>query len=85
MAKFIRRRMDDLRDVENLADLRKLPQVRCHELSGDRKGQLALDLKHPYRLIIVPDHNPLPLKEDGGLNWQMVFTVKIISVEDYHG
>ena len=40
----IGRRLDDLRAADNLAVIRKLSQMRCHELTGDRKGQLAADV-----------------------------------------
>jgi len=62
-----------------------LPQVRCHELKGDRTGQLSLDLDHPYRLIIEPAHDPIPRKPDGGLDWNKVTAVMIVGVEDTHG
>ena len=52
-AKRIRRRLDDLQAATVLADLRSLPG-RCHELKGDRAGQLSLDLVHPDRLIFMP-------------------------------
>lgn len=84
-AKLIRRRLDDLADVDSLDDLRRLPQARCHELKGDRKGQLALDLKHPFRLIIEPNHEPKPVKADGGLDWKAVIAITVLGVEDYHG
>lgn len=84
-AKLIRRRLDDLADVDSLNDLRYLPQARCHELKGNRKGQLALDVKHPFRLIIEPNHKPIPTKEDGGLDWKAVTAITVLGVEDYHG
>jgi proteic killer suppression protein len=84
-AKLIRRRLDDLRAAEVLADLSHLPPIRCHELHGDRKGQLAVDLDHPYRLIFEPAHNPIPKKEDQGLDRTKVTAIMIVSVEDYHG
>jgi proteic killer suppression protein len=46
---------------------------------------LALDLDHPCRLIFAPAHNPLPLKEDGGLDWTAVTAIEIHEIEDYHG
>jgi proteic killer suppression protein len=42
-AKLLRRRLDELRAAENLNILCTLPQVRCHELKGNRKGTLAVD------------------------------------------
>jgi proteic killer suppression protein len=56
-----------------------------HELKGNRKGQLSLDLDHPYRLIFIPDHDPVPSTEDGGMDWGRVTAVKILGIEDTHG
>jgi plasmid maintenance system killer protein len=84
-ADLIKRRLDDLRAAEVLEDIGKLPPARCHELVGDREGQLSIDLVHPYRLIIVPANNPIPRKEDGGLDWSRVTAVEIVGVEDTHG
>ena len=82
-AKKIRQRLDDLRAAQVLEDLRHAPG-RCHELKGDRAWQLSLDLDHPYRLIFEPANNPIPTKEDGGLDWTGVTAVIIIGVEDTH-
>ncbi len=68
-AKLLKRRFDDLEDVENLEEIRSLPQTRCHELKGNRAGMLAVDLDHPYRLIFEPANDPVPRKSDGGLDW----------------
>jgi proteic killer suppression protein len=84
MAKRISRRLDDLRAAETLEAMRYIPG-RCHELIGNRAGSLSLDLEHPYRLIFEPEHDPLPRKADGGLNWSQVTTIRIIGVEDTHG
>ncbi len=83
MAKRIGRRLDDLRAADNLETMRHLPG-RCHELIGNRAGSLSLDLEHPYRLIFMPEHDPIPRKIDGGLNWSQVTAVRIIRVEDTH-
>lgn len=82
-AKRIRRRLDDLRSVTFLEDMRSLPG-RCHELLYDRSGQLSLDLDHPYRLIFEPADEPIPLKPDGGIDWTQVKAVRIIAIEDTH-
>ena len=83
-AKRLRKRLDDLRAAGNLEEMRNLPG-RCHELKGDRAGQLALDLDHPYRLIFEPAHDPVPAKPDGGLDWTNVTAILVVGVEDYHG
>ena len=85
-AKKIRIRLKELRDADTLEAFwpPKSPPSRCHELTGNRKGQLSVDLDHPYRLIFVPNHDPLPLQEDGGLDWGQVSMITIWSVEDTH-
>jgi len=83
-AKRLRQRLDDLHAAQILADFSSLPG-RCHELTGDRAGQLSLDLDHPMRLIFEPAHNPVPRKEDGGIDWTQVTAVKILDIEDTHG
>lgn len=83
-AKQIRKRLDDLSAAPNLEEMKRLPG-KCHELSGDRRGQLSLSVSGNYRLIFEPANDPLPLKPDGGLDWSRVTAVKVIEVEDYHG
>jgi plasmid maintenance system killer protein len=82
-AKLIRRRLDDLRSAPSLETMRNLPG-RCHELKGDRALQLSIDLDGPYRLILYPAHDPLPLKPDGGMDWKKVTAVTIKEVRDTH-
>jgi plasmid maintenance system killer protein len=87
-AKKIRIRMQELRAARTLMDFwpPKTGPTRCHELTmGKRKGQLSVDLDHPYRLIFKPDHAPVPLKPDGGLDWSQVTAIMILGVEDTHG
>jgi len=83
-AKLIRRRLDELRVANNLKEIGCLPQARCHELKGNRAGQLSVDLDYPYRLIFHPANDPIPQKASGGLDWSQVTTVEILGVEDTH-
>lgn len=80
----IGRRLDDLRAADNLAVVRTIPQMRCHELEGDRKGQLAVDVKHPRRIVFEPADEPVPRTQEGGLDWANVRTIRILEVVDYH-
>lgn len=84
-AELIRRRLDELRAADSLEALRYLPRARCHELKGNRAGQLSVDLVHPYRLIFRPADDPIPQKADGGLDWAGITSVEILKVEDTHG
>jgi hypothetical protein len=47
-------------------------------------GQLAVDLIHPKRLVFVPDHAPVPTKDDGGLDWTGVTRIVVVEITDYH-
>jgi len=81
--KQARRRLDDLLAASNLEVMRMLPG-RCHELKGDRKGQLAVEVGRAKRLIFEPAEDPPPAKNDGGLDWPQVVAIRILSIEDYH-
>ena len=83
-AEKLQRRLASFAAAECLEDLRHLPQMRCHELTGDRKGQLAVDLEHPKRLIFVPDHEPLPKLPSGALDWRLVTKIQVVEIVDYH-
>ncbi|MEW8043072.1 MAG: killer suppression protein [Candidatus Sedimenticola endophacoides] len=61
------------------------PPHRCHELTGNRKGMLSLDLDGHYRLIVKPINDPLPQRPEGGLDWYRVTAIEITGVEDAHG
>ena len=80
----VNQRLMDLTDADNLAVLRTLPAARCHELTGDRDGELAVAVSGNFRLIFEPLHDPIPKKDDGGLNWEGVTKIQINEIEDYH-
>ncbi|CAM4207046.1 type II toxin-antitoxin system RelE/ParE family toxin [Aquirufa beregesia] len=84
LARQLNQRLKDLAAAENLAVMRALPAARCHELTGDRKGELAVNVSTNYRLIFEPNHEPIPQKADGGLDWGNVTRIRIIDIEDYH-
>ena len=83
-AKKLFLRIQQLKAASTLNDMHRVPGARFHPLKGDRKGQFALDLKHPKRLIIVPVE-PVPRLEDGGIDLLRVNEIMIIEVVDYHG
>jgi proteic killer suppression protein len=64
--------------------MRKIPAARCHELKANLKGLIAVDLVHPDRLVFRPDHEPPPVNDDGGLDWEAVTKVSIEGIGDYH-
>ncbi len=83
ITKKLRVRLDDLHAAPCLEALRNLPG-RCHELKGNRKGQLAIGLDGRHRLIIEPANDPVSSKPDGGLDWRATTTVRILDIVDYH-
>lgn len=84
MAEKIQQRMAELQAAESLADMREMPGARCHELTGNLAGLLAVDLVHPDRLVFSPDHETRPELPDGGLDWQNVTKIVIEGIGDYH-
>jgi proteic killer suppression protein len=76
--------MMELKAAISLDDISRLPPARCHELTGNRKGQLSVDLEHPYRMLFIPANNPIPEAEDGGLDWPGVTEIEIIGIVDTH-
>lgn len=83
-AKALALRMRQLAAAADLGVMRTLPG-RCHELLGDRDGQLAVDVTKGLRLIFEPLDDPPPSKPDGGLDWAAVKAIRILEVTDYHG
>ncbi len=83
-ARRLKQRLLELKAATTLHDICRTPPARCHELRGKRKGELSVDLEHPYRLIFKPDHSPLPRRTDGGLDWDRVTKVMVIEVADTH-
>ena len=84
LARKVNQRLKDLADADTLAIMRTIPAASCHELTGDRKGELAVDVSGNYRLIFEPKHEPFPKKNDGGLNWAEVTKIQINEIQDYH-
>lgn len=71
MAELIHLRIDQLNAAETVEEMINFSIGRCHQLNGNREGQYALDLVHPYRLIFVKIDDQIKI-------------VKIIEIVDYH-
>ncbi len=83
MAALIQQRLLDLDAAATLEEMRALPG-RCHELSANLAGSLAVDLVHPDRLVFKPAHDPIPRKKDGSLDWSAVTEIEVVGIGDYH-
>lgn len=84
MAKMINQRMKELKAADNLEVMRTIPAAKCHELTQNRTGQLAVKVSGNYRLIFIPDHDPVPSNDDGGMDWTSITIIEVIEIDDYH-
>lgn len=74
-------RVGELQAATNLLDIKYNPSARLHRLKGDRSDEYAIDLVHPFRLIIKPI-----LEDEGDINkLETINVVRIEEVTDYHG
>lgn len=71
MAAKITQRIDEIHSALTVSELVQFKIGRCHPLEGNRNGQYAMDLVHPFRLVFVENKGHIEL-------------VKIIAIEDYH-
>lgn len=82
-ARIFMARLDALDGAQTLEDVRHTPG-RFHELAGDRKGQFACDLDHPYRLIFRPGTDSMSENQFLHCLWSEITTIEIIEITDYH-
>ena len=80
-ARRLRSRLADLQAAVCVSDL---VAGHPHPLFGHRAGQFALDLDGGRRLVLEPDHDPVPKRDDGGTDWSRVTSVRIVFIGDYH-
>ena len=80
-AKKLRTRLADLVAASCVTELLA---GRPHPLKGDRAGEFAVDLEGAKRLVFKPDNDPIPLTEDGSIDWSQVTAVCIVFIGDYH-
>ena len=71
MADKIQMRISELSVAESVEFLLKYNIGRCHLLKGNRKGQYAMDLVHPYRLVFIQEDD-------------VTVSVLIEQIVDYH-
>ena len=82
-AKKAMSRLSDLRAAATLEEMRNLPG-RCHELAGDRAGQLGIELAGGRRLVIAPTGGWPSGKEGGAHVWSEIEAVQVLEIVDYH-
>ena len=77
MTKKIIQRINELIAATCLYDILMIPNSRLHTLKGGRKGQLAVDIKHPHRIILEPLNGDIQ-------DYETITKVIIIEFTDYH-
>ena len=84
-ADTITQRLGELAAVDNLEQMKLIPAARCHQLRvGNRKGQFAVNVDRMWRIVFAPDHDPVVLKPDGGIDLKQVTAINILEIVDYH-
>ena len=84
MARVIASRLAVLNAAATLSMVPVDRPERRHQLGGDRDEQFAVDLVHPHRLVFEPNHDPVPRRDDGGIDTDRVTSIRILEVVDYH-
>ena len=71
MSEKIQMRIGELEAADTVEEMIKYRIGRCHPLTNNRKGQYAVDLVHPYRLVFVKHGNEIQVAH-------------IMEIVDYH-
>lgn len=53
MAQKIHQRIDEISAADTVEEMIRFRIGRCHPLTENRKGEYAVDLVHPYRLVFI--------------------------------
>lgn len=69
--KKIHQRIDEIDASETVEEMVQCHIGRCHYLTGNRKGQYAMDLIYPQRLIFEKRGNEIQI-------------VNVLEITDYH-
>lgn len=62
-AGLIHQRVDEIYAAVSVEMLVQFGIGRCHRLAGNRKGQYAMDLEHPLRLIFEVSRDEIQIAE----------------------
>ena len=72
-------------DIQAAASVHDLIAGKPHPLTGKKDSmKYSIRLDKGMRLLIEPDQNPMPSRDDGGIDWTRVTKVKITYIGNYH-
>src|SRR5258707_14688696 len=80
----LQNRLSVLAVAQKLSDVPKGPPDWLEQLTGDRDEQFSVVLTKNWRLIFEIDHNPIPRRDDGGIDLYRVTAGRFIVCGDYH-
>lgn len=81
-ARKIIQRIQEFEAALNLYDIYLNPMANLHQLKGNRKGQLAVDVINPFRLVFIPF---ITGEISGYPNYlKSVYAIEIIEIVNYH-
>jgi len=83
-AKRVSQRLAEIEASDNLSILTSIPAANCHPLTGNRRGQWAVDISANYRLIFEIVNDPIPLINKNEINLKLVSKIRLVEIEDYH-
>ncbi len=83
-ARKIKQRLSELNAADALSDIGTLPAARLHPHSGKPRGYFSIDINHPFRILLWVADDPMPLKQDGGVDLTKVTEVVIEEIYDPH-
>lgn len=72
------KRLEEITVTRNLNDLRAIPFFKCRPLTNKETGQWIIYISPGYSLIFEIDHNPLPLLNDGTIDYSSINCIMII-------
>lgn len=64
-------RIDEIKAIDTVENMINFNIGRCHRLINNRRGQYAVDLVHPYRLVFEKHGNEIQIAH-------------ILEIVDYH-
>ena len=71
MAEKLHQRIDEITAADTVEMMIRFHIGRCHSLVQNRKGQYAVDLVHPYRLVFEKNGDEIQI-------------ANILEIADYH-
>jgi|SRR5699024_1686415 len=83
-AKKVKQRINQLKAADDLWTISKMPQLYLHPHKGRNKGLWSIDVKNNWRMLFSINHNPIPVKDDGGVDLKKVFQIRIEEIVDPH-